>query len=99
MYNCTAFCRRYGAVRRLHGHSILSGGTNFGITQTTQGKIIGIDNTVQLIDGRQAFFVTALLPAKNLPLVPGMVVRAVVSCQSLSMQGHVARFAHSLLLY
>ncbi|MCB2378240.1 hypothetical protein LGH70_11635 [Hymenobacter sp. BT635] len=70
-----------------------------GTTQTTQGRIIGIDNTVQLVDGRQAFFVTALLPEQNLPLVPGMVVRAVVSCQALSVQGHVARFARSLLLY
>ncbi|TGE22359.1 hypothetical protein E5K00_19140 [Hymenobacter aquaticus] len=70
-----------------------------GTTHTTQGTIIGLDNTVQMVDGRQAFFVTALLPEKSLPLVPGMVVRTRVFCQPLSVQGYVARFARSLFLY
>lgn len=70
-----------------------------GTTQTAVGRIIGIDNTVQIVDGRQAFFVTALIDDKKAPLVPGMVVRTTISCQPISLKGHVARTAESLLLY
>ena len=70
-----------------------------GTTQTAIGRIIGIDNTVQIVDGRQAFFVTALIEDKSAPLVPGMIVRTTISCQPISIKGHVARTVESLLLY
>jgi hypothetical protein len=70
-----------------------------GTTQTAVGKIIGIDNTVQIVDGRQAFFVTALIEGKNAPLVPGMVVRTTLSCAPISLTDHVARLAKSLFIY
>lgn len=70
-----------------------------GTTQTAVGKIIGIDNTVQIVDGRQAFFVTALIEDKNAPLVPGMVVRTTLSCEPISVADHVTRIAQTLLTY
>jgi hypothetical protein len=70
-----------------------------GTTQKASGEIIGIDNAVQLVDGRPAFFVTALITEKNLPLVPGMVIRTTIWCQSISLKDHLARMAHSLFVY
>jgi hypothetical protein len=70
-----------------------------GTTQTASGEIIGIDNAVQLVDGRQAFFVTALVTEKNLPLVPGMVIKTTVWCQPISLKDHIARVVHSLFVY
>jgi predicted thioesterase len=70
-----------------------------GTTQTAIGKIIGIDNTVQIVDGRQAFFVTALVEEKDAPLVPGMLVRTAVACQPLALKDHLARSIGSLFIY
>ncbi len=70
-----------------------------GTSHTAVGKIIGIDNTVQIVDGRQAFFVTAVIEDKNAPLVPGMVVRTTLSCESISLTEHIARIAECLFIY
>ncbi|GAB2475890.1 hypothetical protein GCM10011375_22420 [Hymenobacter qilianensis] len=70
-----------------------------GTTHTALGHIIGIDNTVQIVDGRQAFFVTAVIDNQQTPLVPGMVVRTTISCAPLSIAGHVARTMESLVRY
>lgn len=70
-----------------------------GTIQTAFGKIIGIDNTVQIVDGRQAFFVTALIEDKNLALVPGMLVRTTIYCQPMSLQDHFLRSAQALFIY
>ncbi|GAB3038008.1 hypothetical protein GCM10027185_45530 [Spirosoma pulveris] len=70
-----------------------------GTTKLAFGRIIGIDNTVQLVDGRQAFFVTALINSKNLPLVPGMLVKTTIWCQSLTLKEHLIRAGKSLFIY
>ncbi|MFD1144617.1 HlyD family secretion protein [Larkinella insperata] len=62
-----------------------------GTTQLTFGKIITIDNTVQLVDGRQAFFITALIEQNDLPLLPGMLVRATVESPPIALLEHLGR--------
>ena len=70
-----------------------------GTTQTAHGKIIDIDNAIQIVDGRQAFFVTALIEDNTLPIVPGMLVRTTIYCQSISLKNHLARSARALAMY
>ena len=62
-----------------------------GTTQMASGRIVGIDNTVQLVDGHQAFFVTALVEEKHVPLVPGMIARTTVVCQPVPLKEHLRR--------
>ena len=70
-----------------------------GTIQTAPGRIIGIDNTVQIVDGRQAFFVTALVEEKDVPLVPGMLVRTTISCQPVPLEEHLRRSAKLLFVH
>ncbi|GAB3047189.1 hypothetical protein GCM10027185_58850 [Spirosoma pulveris] len=70
-----------------------------GTMKVAFGRIIGMDNTVQLVDGRQAFFVTAIIDSKNLPLVPGMLVKTTIWGQSLTLKEHLVRAAKSLFIY
>ena len=70
-----------------------------GTTQTTSGKIVGIDNTVQFVDGRQAFFVTALVEEKYAPLISGMLARITVVCQSITLEEHLRRSAKLLFVH
>lgn len=70
-----------------------------GTTQTTSGRIVGIDNTVQLVDGRQAFFVTALVEEKHVPLVPGMLARTTIVCQPIPLEEHLKRSAKLLFVH
>jgi hypothetical protein len=62
-----------------------------GTTRYSFGKIIGIDNTAQIVDGRQAFFITALFEEKNLPVIPGMFLKTTVRCQPVTIGQYVAR--------
>jgi hypothetical protein len=62
-----------------------------GTTHIATGKIISIDNTVQIVDGRQALFVTAVCDEKNLPLVPGMILKTNVLCQPITISQYAAR--------
>ncbi|WP_170061147.1 HlyD family secretion protein [Spirosoma aerolatum] len=70
-----------------------------GTTQTVLGKISSIDNTIQLVDGRQAFFVTALIAEKNVPLVPGMLVKATIQSQPISIKEHIIRVGKLFLIH
>lgn len=69
-----------------------------GTTRRSVGKIIGIDNTVQIVDGRQAFFVTAIFEEKNLPLVPGMILKTIVIGEPVPLSQHLARAFNLFLI-
>lgn len=70
-----------------------------GTTRQCTGKIIGIDNTIQIIDGKQAFFVTALIEEKNLPVVSNTFLRVTVLGQSITPGQYLARGLKSLAVY
>jgi hypothetical protein len=70
-----------------------------GTMQKCRGKVTGIDNTAQIVDGQQAFFITAVLPGTRLPVVPGAFLRTTVLGQSLSAGQYVARGFQSVFVY
>jgi hypothetical protein len=70
-----------------------------GTTRQCRGTIIGIDNTTQIIDGKQAFFVTALIEEKDLPVVSNTFLRVTVLGQPITPRQYLARGFKSLLVY
>lgn len=70
-----------------------------GTFQKCRGTIIGIDNTVQIVDGRQAFFVTAILKEKNLPIVSGTLLKTTVLGEPLTVTKYIARAVYSTFVY
>lgn len=70
-----------------------------GTTRQCRGKIIGMDNTTQIIDGKQAFFVTALVEEKDLPVVSHTFLRVTVVGQSVTPRQYLARGLKSLAVY
>ncbi|MGV3642107.1 MAG: HlyD family efflux transporter periplasmic adaptor subunit [Adhaeribacter sp.] len=70
-----------------------------GTTRQCLGKVIGIDNTTQIVDGRQAFFVTALIEEQNLPVVSNTFLRVTVIGQPVTPRHYLARGVRSLLVY
>jgi hypothetical protein len=70
-----------------------------GTTRQCMGKIIGIDNTTQIIDGRQAFFATALIEEKDLPVVSNTFLRVTVMGDRIPVGQLVARGIKSLMVY
>jgi hypothetical protein len=70
-----------------------------GTTRQATGKIIGMDNTTQIIDGRQAFFATAIIEEKNLPVVSNTYLRVTVMGQPITPRQYMARGIKSLLVY
>jgi hypothetical protein len=70
-----------------------------GTTRQCLGKVIDIDNTTQIIDGKQAFFVTALIEEKNLPVVSNTFLRVTVVGQPITPRQYLVRGIKSLLVY
>jgi hypothetical protein len=70
-----------------------------GTTRQCMGRIISIDNTTQIIDGRQAFFATAIIAEKDLPVVSNTYLRVTVIGNPVTAQQYVARGIKSLLVY
>jgi hypothetical protein len=70
-----------------------------GTTRQCRGTIIGMDNTAQIIDGKQAFFVTALIEEQDLPVVSNTFLRIRVMGQPITPRQYVARGIKSLMVY
>jgi hypothetical protein len=70
-----------------------------GTTRQCLGKIISIDNATQIIDGRQAFFATAFIEEKDLPVVSNTYLRVTVLGQPITIRQYMARAIKSLMVY
>jgi HlyD family secretion protein len=64
-----------------------------------KGKIIGIDNTAQIIDGRQAFFATALLKQKGIPIISGTILRTTILCEPITVSQYIGRSIRTIFVY
>ena len=67
--------------------------------QKCTGEIVNIDNTSQLIDGRQVFFATAVLTYNNSLLVPGTFLKVTVIGQPVTMSQYCARTIQPAFAY
>lgn len=57
---------------------------------TPAGKIISIDNVVQVVDNRQAFFATALFKSEQ-AIAPGLVTEVLIQAEQVSPLEYVER--------
>jgi hypothetical protein len=55
-----------------------------------KGNIVGIDNSIKIIDSRQAFYVTGLWPF-NETILSGTMVEVVISCPKISIKDYFYR--------
>lgn len=70
-----------------------------GTTRQCMGRIISIDNTTQIIDGRQAFFASALIGQQDLPVVANTFLRVTVMGQPVTFRQYMSRGIRSLAVY
>ncbi len=56
----------------------------------SKGTIVGIDNSIKIIDRRQAFYVTGLWPF-NEELLSGTMAEVVISCPEISVKDYLLR--------
>jgi hypothetical protein len=62
-----------------------------------EGEIIAIDNTIQLVDGRQAIFITALLENSRVKLLPGTFLEATIVGEPVTPLQYFARVTKLVL--
>lgn len=68
-----------------------------GKREKVSAEVVHIDNRVQVLNGRQVVFVTALMTGENNPIVPGVRARASITTQSMTIRQQIARFIKDVL--
>ncbi len=71
------------------GHDLVLKSNTYGLSY--KARIVGIDNSVQLVDQRQNVFITAALDGGNEDLLSGMILDATISAGWITIPEYVRR--------
>lgn len=69
----------------------------FNNTARLDGEVIAIDNTIQLVGGRQVMYVTSKINRPYAALAPGLFVQSLVNCGEISLWDYLGRTFGTLI--
>lgn len=62
-----------------------------GIQSIQTGKVTAIDNSIFILNGRQVFFISAVIENQDINIFPGMMVSSKIYCEPVPMTEYIKR--------
>jgi multidrug efflux pump subunit AcrA (membrane-fusion protein) len=69
----------------------------FNSSETLTGKLVAIDNAIQVVGGRQVIYITTEINKSDLALMPGLFVQTEVNCGEISLWDYIGRTFGSII--
>ncbi|MFN6943526.1 MAG: HlyD family secretion protein [Cytophagaceae bacterium] len=69
----------------------------FNSSGKISGTVSNIDNTIQIVGGKQAVYVTCIIDKTNDEIMPGIFAQTVIECDRLTIRDYLLRIAQNIM--